>query len=130
MSLSSATKGTAEGLPTCTFSLKNTGTAATLPTGAHPTADVAKYFNSDIYRLTATSNTTGWTAHLKNALATAEFGQSVDVPVYIDKVAGAAATGSVTLNATSESDPSKTQSVTCSFGTGDTVGGTVRRRWR
>ncbi|RKQ93170.1 M6 family metalloprotease-like protein [Solirubrobacter pauli] len=125
VSLAAPTKGTSEGLPTCTFSLKNTGTAADVPASAHPTADIAKYFNSDIYRLTATSNTTGWTAHLKNALATAEFGQSVDVPVYIDKVAGASATGSITLNATSESDPSKTQSVTCSFGTGDTVGGTV-----
>ncbi|MBE2317594.1 immune inhibitor A [Solirubrobacter sp. CPCC 204708] len=125
VSLSPATKGTAEGLPTCTFSLKNTGTAADLPAGVHPTAEVAKYFNSDIYRLTATSNTTGWTAHLKNALATAEFGQSVDVPVYIDKVAGAPANGSVTLTATSESDPSKTMSTTCAFGAGDTVGGTV-----
>jgi hypothetical protein len=125
VSLGSPVKGTSDNLPTCTFSLKNTGTAADLPAGAHPTADVAKYFNSDIYRLTATSNTTGWTAHLKNALATAEFGASVDVPVYIEKVAGAPATGSVTLNATSESDPSKSTSVTCSFGTGDTVGGNV-----
>jgi hypothetical protein len=125
VSLSSATKGTAEGLPTCTFNLKNTGVGADLPAGAHPTADAAKYFNSDIYRLTATSNTSGWTAHVKNALATAEFGQSVDVPVYIDKAAGAPATGSVTLNATSESDPSKSMSVNCSFGSGDTVGGTV-----
>jgi M6 family metalloprotease-like protein len=125
VALSPGTRGTADGLPTCTFSLKNTGTAAAIPAGAHPTADVAKYFNSDIYRLTATSNTTGWTAHLKNALATAEFGQSVDVPVYIDQVAGAASTGSVTLTATSESDPSKSTSVNCSFGAGDTAGGTV-----
>jgi hypothetical protein len=47
------------------------------------------------------------------------------VPVYIDKAAGAAASGSVTLTATSESDPSKTMAVNCAFGAGDTVGGTV-----
>ena len=32
----------------------------------------------------------GWEAHLKNALATAKFGETVQVPVYIDKDAGAA----------------------------------------
>ena len=45
------------------------------------------------------------------------------MPVYIAKAAGAAASGSVTLNATSESDPSKSMSVTC--GTEGTVGGNV-----
>ena len=55
--------------------------------------------------------------------ATAKFGETVQVPVYIAKAAGAAASGSVTLNATSESDPSKSMSVTC--GTDGTVGGTV-----
>ena len=45
------------------------------------------------------------------------------MPVYIAKAAGAAASGSVTLNATSESDPSKSMSVTC--GTDGTVGGNV-----
>ncbi len=47
------------------------------------------------------------------------------MPVYIEKALGAAASGSVTLNATSESDPTKSMSVTCSWGSGDTVGGTV-----
>ena len=45
------------------------------------------------------------------------------MPVYIDKAAGAAASGSVTLTATSESDPTKTMSATC--GTDGGVGGTV-----
>ena len=39
----------------------------------------------------------GWTAHLKNALATAKFGETVQVPVYVDKAANASASGSVTL---------------------------------
>ena len=46
------------------------------------------------------------------------------MPVYIEKATGAAANGSVTLTATSESDPTKTQSATCTT-TGGTVGGTV-----
>jgi len=45
--------------------------------------------------------------------------------VYVDKAANASASGSVTLQATSESDPSKSTSVSCSVGTGDTVSGTV-----
>ena len=60
--LSTPTRGTAEGLATCTFPLKNTGVAADLPAGAHPTADAAKYFGSDIYRLSASATGTGWTA--------------------------------------------------------------------
>ncbi len=90
----------------------------------HP-QDASAYLGSDVYRLSASASGTGWTAHLKNALATAKFGETVQVPVYIDKAAGAAATGSVTLNATSESDPTKSMSVNCAFGAGDTVGGTV-----
>ena len=46
------------------------------------------------------------------------------MPVYIDKAAGAAASGSVTLTATSESDPTKTMSATCAT-TDGSVGGTV-----
>ncbi|MDA0184496.1 M6 family metalloprotease domain-containing protein [Solirubrobacter phytolaccae] len=121
--LASPVAGTSERLATCTFPLKNTGVAADVPATLHPGA-AAKYFNSDVYRLSATASGTGWTAHLKNALATAEFGQTVDVPVYIDKAAGAAASGSVTLTAKSESDPSKTVSATCTT-TGGTVGGSV-----
>ena len=88
-------RGTAEGLATCTFPLKNTGA------GGHraerpPAATAAQYFDSDIYRLSATRLGSGWTAHLKNALATAKFGETVQVPVYVDKAANASASGSVT----------------------------------
>ena len=77
-----------------------------------------------MYRLSASASGSGWTAHLKNALATAKFGETVQVPVYVDKAADASASGSVTLTATSESDPSKAMSVSCST-TDGTVGGTV-----
>ena len=88
----------------------------------HP-QDASAYLNSDIYRLSASTSATGWEAHLKNALATAKFGETVQVPVYIAKAAGAAASGSVTLTATSESDPTKTMSATCG-----TDGGRRRHR--
>jgi len=116
--------GTSEGLATCTFPLKNTGAAASIPANAHPSGDVSRYSDSDIYRLSATASGEGWTAHLKNALATAKFGETVQVPVYIDRVPGAAASGSVTLTATSESDPSKSVSATCAVTEGD-IGGSV-----
>ena len=46
---------------------------------------------SDVYRLSASATGTGWTAYLKNALATAKFGESVSVPVYIEKGTGSRA---------------------------------------
>jgi M6 family metalloprotease-like protein len=122
VSLGQATAGTAEGFTTCTFPLKNTGAAAATDPALHP-QDASAYLGSDIYRLKASTSATGWEAHLKNALATAKFGETVQVPVYIAKAAGAAASGSVTLTATSESDSTKSMSVTC--GTDGTVGGSV-----
>jgi hypothetical protein len=123
VALGGAQRGQAEGFATCTFPLKNTGAAAATP-NVHP-QDVTAYLDSDIYRLSAKSNTTGWSAYLKNEFASAKFGETVQVPVYVDRPAGTPASGSVTLTATSESDASKAMSATCSFGPGDTVGGTV-----
>jgi M6 family metalloprotease-like protein len=112
--------GNDSGYATCTFNLKNTGAAAAVPAGTHP-QDASAYLNNDIYRLSATSTGTGYAAYLKNQFATAKFGDSVSVPVYIDKGTGA---GSITLTAVSESDPSKTATQICTFGD-STVGGSV-----
>ena len=113
--------GSSEGFATCTFPLTNTGSAAATP-DVHP-QNASTYLDGDIYRLKATTRSEGWEAHLKNALATAEFGETTQVTVYIAKDGVAAASGSVTLNATSESDPSKSMSMTC--GTDGDVSGTV-----
>jgi len=102
---------------------RRTLASAATPASAHP-QDASAYLNSDIYRLSASASGTGWSAHLRNALATAKFGETVQVPVYIEKATGAAANGNVTLTATSESDPTKTMSASCST-TGGTVGGSV-----
>jgi M6 family metalloprotease-like protein len=120
VSLAAPQQGTAEGYATCTFNLKNTGAAAATP-NVHP-QDASAYLNSDIYRLSVSATGTGWSAYLKNEFATAKFGESVPVPVYVEK--GTGATGSITLNAASESDPSKTATQICTFGD-STVGGSV-----
>jgi M6 family metalloprotease-like protein len=119
VSLASPQTGTSDGYTTCTFNLTNTGAAAATP-NVHP-QDASAYLNSDIYRLSTSVSGTGWNAYLKNAFATAKFGDSVNVPVYIEKGTGS---GTITLKATSESDPSKTASAVCTLADGN-VGGAV-----
>src|SRR4051812_14570718 len=119
VSLASPQLGNDSGFATCTFNLTNTGAAAATP-NVHP-QDASAYLNSDIYRLSTTATGTGWNAYLKNAFATAKFGQSTSVPVYIEKGTGS---GTVTLKATSESDPSKTASAVCTLADSN-VGGAV-----
>ena len=89
----------------------------------HP-QDSTAFLTSDVYRLSATATGTGWTAKILNALAAAKFGETVKVPVYVTKATGAAAAGTVSLTATSESDPSATQTAVCGLADGN-VGGTV-----
>ena len=119
VSLASPQLGNDSGFATCTFNLTNTGAAAATP-NVHP-QDASAYLNNDIYRLSASATGTGWNAYLKNAFASAKFGDSVKVPVYIEKGTGS---GTVTLKATSESDPSKTASAVCTLADSN-VGGAV-----
>src|SRR4051794_36497998 len=119
VSLGAPALGNAEGFTTCTFNLANTGAAAATP-NVHP-QDASAFLGSDVYRLSASASGTGWSAYLKNALATAKFGESTSVPVYIEKGTGS---GTVTLNAVSVSDPSKTASAVCTL-SDSTAGGTV-----
>jgi len=121
VTLGSPVSGASEGFTTCTFPLTNTGTAAATP-NVHP-QDASAFLTSDIYRLSVTANGTGWNAYVKNEFATAKFGDTVQVPVYVSKDAGAGA-GQVTLTAKSESDPSKTVSASCSP-VGGSAGGSV-----
>ncbi len=115
--LSTPVPGTDAGFATCTFGLTNTGAAAATP-NVHP-ADVSRFLEGDVYRLRVSANGTGWSAQLKNALATAKFGETIQVPVYVTKGTGQ---GSVMLQATSESDPSKSMAASCSSAD---VGGSV-----
>jgi hypothetical protein len=108
---------------TCTFGLKNTGAAAATDPALHP-QDSNAFLSSDVYRLSASTTGAGWTAKLRNALTAVQFGDPVQVPVYVTKAVGASASGSVSLTATSESDASVTQTATCGLASGD-VGGNV-----
>ena len=98
---------------TCSFNLTNTGLAADAGT-PHP-EDASAYYANDVYRLSVGADGTGWQAQLWNALATAPFGGSVDVPVYVTRSLGSSTYADITLTATSVSDPSKTATATCAM---------------
>ena len=121
---------------TCTFPVNNTGTSADIG-NPHP-EDASAFTATDIFRLSVDAEGDGWDAQLWNALATAPNGGSVDVPVYVTRELGSSTYGSVSLTATSVSDPSVTSTATCDLSVqaptvavetldflGDLAGGTV-----
>jgi M6 family metalloprotease-like protein len=81
------------------FTLANTGGGAEARAGAH--------FGADVYRLSVSVEGKGWSASLQNALAAVKTGTTRPVLVYVSRESGAAKSATVTLRATSESDPSK-----------------------
>ncbi len=107
-----ATMALGADVSTCTWTVKNSGSTAAVPAPGGTLDDPTPYVGSDVYRLKAT----GGDVHLTNEIVAIKAGESVDVPVYFK------GTGSVSLTATSESDPSKVAIGTCAPGT---VGGTV-----
>ena len=91
------------------ITIRNTGTAAeSLSAHARAGADA---FASDIYRVTTSVEGGGWNAGVKNQLIAVKAGQSAALPVFVRQNAGAAAKGTVTITVTSESDPTKKQTV-------------------
>jgi M6 family metalloprotease-like protein len=126
VSLADAPSQTLSGTNTnCQFQLTNSGTDAATDPSLHPQDETASFHN-DIYRLEASVAGDGWTAQLRNALATARFGQSISVPVYVTRGAAPAKSATVTLKATSVSDASKTATATCALSAPTTdVSGTV-----
>lgn len=88
------------------FTVRNTGTAAATEPTLHP-RDARAYLNADIYRLSASIDRAGWSARLQNALVAVKYGESAKVRVYVIRPAGAGGRATVTLKATSESDPTK-----------------------
>ncbi|WP_143022235.1 peptidase M6 [Nonomuraea maritima] len=104
---------------TCSFRLTNTGRDAATDPALHP-QDERAHLRNDIYRLSASASGGGWTAQLQNNLATATFGASTDVPVFVTRTPGSSHSATVTLKASSVSDPSKTATATCKVKTKDT----------
>jgi M6 family metalloprotease-like protein len=99
-------------LATCSFPLTNTGEAG------------EGVFDSDIYRVSASSSSDDWEARVPNALAFAKAGETVQVPVHAlrspEDDDGDART-TITLTATSETDPSQTATRTCDVHVRDTT---------
>jgi hypothetical protein len=100
-------------LATCSFPLQNTGEAG------------EGIFDSDVYRVSATSSSANWELTLPNALAAVPAGETAQVPVHVvrDNGNGGATRTTVTLTATSESDPSQTATQTCDVHVKDTTPG-------
>ena len=101
-------------LATCSFPLTNTGQAGT------------GIFDSDVYRVSASSSSPDWKVTVPNALASAKAGQTVQIPVHVlrDPLTddGDART-TVTFTAKSESDATKTATRTCAVHVRDTTPG-------
>jgi M6 family metalloprotease-like protein len=89
------------------FTLTNTGKAAPVDASLHP-QDATRFLNYDVYRIAVSVEGKGWSAHLQNELAAVQFGGSIIIPVFATHEPGSAATAKVTLQAKSESDPTKT----------------------
>ncbi|KAF2761154.1 M6 family metalloprotease [Pseudovirgaria hyperparasitica] len=88
----------------CTFILKNTGEAA---------SGAPLHLSSDIYRLSAEVDGSGWQIVLPNELATARFGQETVARVAFAPAAHAIEHATIKLTATSESDNTVVQTQTC-----------------
>jgi M6 family metalloprotease-like protein len=94
-----------------TFTLTNTGQAAEAGAGAP--------FDSDVYRLSVSVEGKGWTARLLSALAAVKSGGSQTVTVHVSRDdAKSAKSATVTLRATSESDPTKSASASMKISRG------------
>lgn len=112
-------------IATCSFPLRNTGRTA--PIDADHPDDVSALVDSDVYRLSATSSTTGWAVRLPNKLAAVRAGDTVRVPVQaVHRPRGSVRTR-VTLKATSESDRDAAASAVCDVHIRDTALGTRGR---
>jgi M6 family metalloprotease-like protein len=100
-------------LASCSFPLTNTGEAG------------EGIFGSDVYRVSAESSSDDWELTLPNDLAAVEAGATKEVPVHALRRNGNGADNrtTVTLTATSETDPSKTATRTCELHTRDTTPG-------
>ncbi len=103
-----AVKGAAASID---FDLINSGEAAGTDPKLHP-VDARAFLGADLYRLSASVEGEGWRVELPNALAAADFGSAKRLMVSVAAGPGGSKKAVVTIRAVSESDPSKTASVT------------------
>ncbi|KAI9149392.1 putative secreted metallopeptidase [Paramyrothecium foliicola] len=94
----------------CSFELRNNGTYEASSTIGER---VAALTGSDIYRLEAQVEGSGWRVEVPNALVAAKFGETVSANVAVGASLDAADEGIVTLTVKSESDESVTATAEC-----------------
>jgi len=87
------------------FTLRNTGTSAPSDPALHP-SDATSHLNSDLYRLSVSIQGEGWSARLPNALAAMEVAELRELVTYVTATPTAEGQATLTIVATSESDPS------------------------
>ncbi|CAI6229793.1 unnamed protein product [Periconia digitata] len=101
---------------TCTFAIRNTGTAVDPAAGLHP-QDLTEYMQEDIYALSAQVSAEGWEAVLPNRLAHAPAGEETSVVVGVGKVGASGQAGDVEVMLEGKSVGSgKTVKATCKIG--------------
>ncbi len=88
------------------FVLTNMGAPVRVDPALHP-QDVSPYLDRDIFRLSALVDTAGWEVKLDNELAAVKFGAPRWLSMRVSRLAGSSATATLTLRATSESDPTR-----------------------
>jgi hypothetical protein len=89
------------------FTLHNTRATTAAPDPALHPDDATPFLGSDLYRLSVTVEGEGWSARLLNGLAAVEAGEAQPVAVFVSARPGAAPSATLTLQATSESDPTR-----------------------
>jgi hypothetical protein len=92
----------------CVFDLTNTGKQT-----AGGNATLGRYTKSDVFRLEAAVDASGWRVELPNELAVAEFGVKTQIVVAVAAAESADAAALIKLTATSESDRSVSSSAEC-----------------
>lgn len=94
----------------CSFDITNNGTFAD---SNKVEGTLADHMQSDIYRLSASTESSGWKVQLPNELATAKFGDKTTVFVAAGATDDADNVGVVSLTVTSESDKTAVGTAKC-----------------
>lgn len=93
------------------FKIKNSGQPVEVNSSSHPSY-FSRHLNYDLYRLEASIKGRGWKVFLPNALSAVEFGQEKEIIIYVLPSAGCSQKASLSLKASSESQPEKKAEVT------------------
>jgi len=94
------------------FNIENTGASRTFSTEIHPSGDVNKNLNYDIYRVQAFTMGEDWKGYLLNELVVLQAGETKDIPLYVARKTENPTNASIVVWVTSESNPSISRSAT------------------